>query len=297
MNWAALGFEWSHVRALLATAEEGSFSGAARVLNSTQPTVGRQVAALEDALGVVLFERTGRGPVLTDAGRELLPHVRAMGEAAARVSIVASGQSQEVAGEVVISASDLFAATMLPSILLDLRRKAPGIRTQVIASGEVQDLMRREADIAIRHVRTTQPDLIARHITDFRANLYASTAYLERRGRPRGPHDLIDHDYISVPDTTQFVGLLADRGVAIPAENIVLKTASGVVLWEALKTGLGLTIMPESAGDREPGVERVWEGFASIEFPAWLVTHRELFTSRRIRVVFDHLAEALATIR
>ena len=124
MNWQAISFDWNQVRAFLATAEEGSFSGAARALKSTQPTIGRQVSALEGSLGVTLLERSVRGLTITQAGRELLDHVRAMGEAAALISMVADGQSQEVMGEVTITATDLMSAAILPAILAPLRQTA-----------------------------------------------------------------------------------------------------------------------------------------------------------------------------
>ena len=114
MNWQAISFDWNQIRAVLATAEEGSFRGAARALRTTQPTIGRQVTGLEEALGVTLFERTVRGPILTSAGKRLIEHVRAMGEAATLISLTASGQSQEVSGEVTITASDLMASAILP---------------------------------------------------------------------------------------------------------------------------------------------------------------------------------------
>lgn len=154
--------DWNHLRAFLATVESGSLSAAARSLGLTQPTLGRQVAALEQELGVLLFERLGRSLVPTLAGRELFESARSMGEAASRLSIIASGQSQSIEGLVRITASDIVAAHILPPILKRLNEVAPGIVVDVVADNDVRDLMRREADIAIRHVRPEQPDLIAR---------------------------------------------------------------------------------------------------------------------------------------
>jgi DNA-binding transcriptional LysR family regulator len=164
MNWQAMSFDWNQVRAFLATAEEGSFSGAARALKTTQPTIGRQISALERSLGVTLVERSVRGLTLTQVGRDLLDHVRAMGEAATLISMAADGHSQEVTGEVTVTATDLMSAAILPAILAPLRQTAPGIRVRIVATGDIQNLMQREADIAIRHVRPDQPDLIARHV-------------------------------------------------------------------------------------------------------------------------------------
>ena len=124
VNWQAVSFDWNQVRAFLAAAEEGSLSGAARVLNTTQPTIGRQISGLEGSLGVTLVERSVKGLTLTQGGRDLLDHVRAMGEAATLISMVAAGQSSEVTGEVTVTATDLMSAAILPTILATLRQTA-----------------------------------------------------------------------------------------------------------------------------------------------------------------------------
>ncbi|MEM9764540.1 MAG: LysR family transcriptional regulator, partial [Pseudomonadota bacterium] len=248
-NWDAISFDWNQVRAFLATAEEGSFSGAARALRTTQPTIGRQIAALEAALGVTLFERENRGPMLTDAGRELLEHVQAMAEAATLISMVADGQAQQVTGEVTVTATDLLSATVLPSILMPLRETAPGIRVRIVASSDVQNLMQREADIAIRHVRPAQPDLIARHVGDFRASLYAATAYLDRAGRPRTLREVADHSFVGNADPERLMIPLHNMGIPLRPESFVMSSESGVVAWALVKAGFGISMQPEVLGD------------------------------------------------
>ncbi|MEO0632638.1 MAG: LysR family transcriptional regulator [Pseudomonadota bacterium] len=296
MNWDTISFDWNQVRAFLATVEEGSFSGAARVLKTTQPTIGRQIKDLEARLGVTLVERSVRGPRLTEPGRELVDHVRAMGEAATLISMVAEGKSQEVTGEVTVTATDLFSATMLPRLVGPLRETAPGIRVRIVASSDMQNLMQREADIAIRHVRPEQPDLIARHVGDFRANLFAATRYLDRVGRPRVPGDLAAHDFVGNADPERLMAPLHNMGIPVRADRFVMSSESGVVAWELVKAGYGVSMQPEILGDGEPGIEKVLPDLPSLEFPIWLVTHRELQTSRRIRVVFDLLARGLVEV-
>lgn len=294
MNWVAISFDWNQVRAFLATVEEGSFSGAARVLKTTQPTIGRQISDLETKLGVTLVERSVRGPTLTETGRDLLDHVRAMGDAATLISMVATGKSQEVSGEVTVTATDLLSASVLPGLLRPLRDTAPGVRVRIVASADMQNLTKREADIAIRHVRPDQPDLIARHVGDFRASLYAASAYLDRVGRPKTPRDVAAFDFVGNADPERLVAPLHNMGIPVRAESFVMSSASGVVAWELTKAGYGVSMQPEVLGDADPGVEKVLPDFPSLEFPIWLVTHRELQTSRRIRVVFDLLARGLA---
>ncbi len=289
-------FDWNQVRAFLATAEEGSFSGAARALKTTQPTIGRQIDGLEQALGVTLFQRSVRGPVLTDVGRDLLDHVRLMGETATLISTIAAGQSQEVTGEVALSATDLASAAILPRLLHGLREVAPALHLRIVSSNDISNLLQRDADIAIRHLRPKEDDLIARHVGDFGANLFAATAYLGRAGRPKTLRDLADHTFLGSPDNEQLITTLRDKGIPIRRENFAMSSESGVVLWELLKAGYGMTFMPEYLGETTPGVEKVIPDLPSLEFPIWLVTHRELRTSRRIRVVFDLLVRELSEL-
>lgn len=297
MDWRSVKFDWNRARAFLVTAEEGSLSAAARALGMAQPTLGRQVDALEEELGVVLFERAGRGLTLTPAGLELLDHVRAMGDAAGRVSLTASGQAQSIEGSITITASEIYSAFLLPPIVTRLRREQPGIEVEIVASNAAIDLKRREADIAIRSFRPTQPDLIAKKVGDDLAQLYASEGFLERIGNPKTPDDLSRADFIGF-DTT---GVMADGlnrlGLTLTAKNFPVLTASHLVHWELVKAGAGIGIVPEFLGDNEPGVRRVLPDFTPMEFPIWLTTHRELNTSRRVRMVFDLLAKELGRKR
>ncbi|MDX1782050.1 MAG: LysR family transcriptional regulator, partial [Thalassovita sp.] len=285
---------WNHVRAFLSTAEEGSLSAAARKLNLTQPTLGRQVSALEDELGLMLFERVGRTLVLTSAGTELLDHVRAMGEAADRVALVATGQSHSIEGLIRLTASDVYSAFVLPQALMQLRREAPRLSIDIVASNDIRDLMRREADIAIRNVRPEQPDLIARLVQEASAHFYASTDYLNRRGRPQSPADLADHDFIHFGDAERMRELLSPLGLPLSVDNFRIGSNSGLVGWELTRQGFGISAMADEVAQQTPGVEKVLPEMDPITFPVWLATHRELHTSRRIRLVFDLLADHLS---
>lgn len=293
MNWQAIAFDWNQVRAFLATAEEGSFSAAARALKTTQPTIGRQISALEETLGVTLVERNTRGLEITRPGRDLLDHVRTMAEAATLISMTAEGQSQAVKGTVTVTATDLMCAAMLPALLASLRQNAPGINVRLVPSNDVQNLMQREADVAIRHVRPDQPELIGRFVGDFGANLFGATDYLESAGRPRSLRDIADLAFVGNADPERLMAPLRDMGIPVQEENFVLSTDSGVVAWELTKSGFGISMQPEVLAEAEPGLERVFPGLPSPQFPVWLVTHRELQTSRKIRIVFDHLVQGL----
>lgn len=296
MNWNAISFDWNQIRAFLATAEEGSLSAAARALGQTQPTLSRQVTGLEDALGVTLFERGHRAMTLTQAGHEVLAHVKVMGDAALKVSLAASGQSRHVEGKVSITATELFARYYLPPIIAELQQVAPGIFVEVITSNDVRDLTRREADISIRHARPEQPDLIGRLVAETTAHLYASRDYLDRSGRPDGLDDLADIDLLSFDEAENIVPFLQGLGMPVTRDNMRASTASGGLLMELTRAGLGATFLTKEAADRFPELEQVLPSMAPVPVPVWLVTHRELRTSRRIRLVYDLLADRLPAL-
>lgn len=287
-------FDWNRARAFLVTAEEGSLSAAARALGMTQPTLGRQVTALEQELGVVLFNRVGTGLVLTPGGLELLDQVRVMGEAANRMSLSASGQSNNIEGSICISASEVDATFRLPAIIAKLRKMAPGIEVEIVASNAPSDLGRREADIAIRSFRPTQPDLIAKKIKDISAQLYATPEYLKSIGMPTTMAGLNQADFISFDNTGRLQKALNDLGLNLSKKNFPLISENYIVHWELVKHGLGIGVMPIDIGDAEPLVQPVLKEFALFVFPMWLTAHSELKTSRRVRIVFDLLVSELS---
>lgn len=291
MNWQAIAFDWNQARAFLATAEEGSLTAAAGALGQTQPTLSRQVAALEEALGVTLFERVGRSLSLTQSGLELLDHFRAMGDAATRISLTASGQSQAIEGQVRITATHMMATYHLPPVLKELRRRAPGIEIDVVASSDVRDLTRREADISVRHGRPEQPDLIAKLVHESSAQLYASRDYLDKHGRPQSAEDLSAAEFIGFDDPELLLPVINSLGLSLTRRNFKLSTASGTVFVQLVLQGLGIGILVKKDAELFPDLEPVLPSLTPIPVPTWLVTHRELHTSRRIRLVFDLLAE------
>jgi DNA-binding transcriptional LysR family regulator len=296
MNWDDIAFDWNQVRAFLATAEEGSLSAAARALRQTQPTLSRQVTNLEQALGVTLFERGHRQAQLTGAGLELLEHVRAMAEAANRVALAASGQSQAIEGRVRITATELMATHQLPPMLRKLRERAPGIVVEVVASDDVRDLIRREADIAIRHTEPTQTDLIARRVGAVRGRIVAARRLLDEVGEPRTFADLRDRDFVGIEDTEGLIAGVAQQGLELRPEQFRVHAASGLCMLQLIREGLGFGFLPSDAAARFDDLVCVLPELFGPEIPISLVSHRELRTSRRMRVVFELLAEALAEL-
>ncbi|AXX96846.1 LysR family transcriptional regulator [Profundibacter amoris] len=293
MNSTSATLDWNHVRAFLATAEHGSLSAAARKLGQTQPTLSRQVAALESRLGILLFERVGRRLQMTNGGRELLAQTRIMGDAADRLALAALGQSQSISGEISITASDVFSAFLLPPVLHRLRGLAPHLKINVVADNDIRDILKREADIAIRHSRPTQPDLIARLVRQATAHFYASSGYLKLHGRPKTLADMGEHDFVSIGSPQQMLDFMLPLGLPLDEGNFPVGSQNGIVAWELVKQDFGIMIMADEVAALTTGIERVLPQMEPVEFPVWLVTHRELHTSRRIRLVFDLLAEAM----
>jgi DNA-binding transcriptional LysR family regulator len=285
--------DWNQLKAFLQTAQTGSLSAAARKLGLSQPTLSRQVAAIEQQMGVTLFERVGKAMVLTPTGLDLLEHARAMGSAAEALGMAASGRSQAVGGVVSVSATDAVATYLLPPIVQRLRAQEPGIVVEVIASNAISDLLRREADIAIRHVQPGQPDLIARLVREAQAHFYASEEWVRTHGHPRNGEDAAQLPFVGSDRNGQYLGYLRQHGLNVTEENFSCYSDHTVAHWALVRQGMGIGAMMTEIASKTPGMVRVLDEVPAVRFPIWLVSHRELRTSRRIRVVFEALAEAL----
>lgn len=290
-NWQAVDFDWGQARAFLATAEEGSLSAAARALGLTQPTLSRQVARLEAALAVTLFERGHRSMDLTESGLALLEHVREMGEAATRVSLAATGRSELIDGKVSITATEGFALVHTPAIVQRVHQRAPGIQLEIITANESLDLIRREADIAIREARPDHGDLIARRISGTTVHFYGASSYLDRMGRPQTTAELAHHEFIGFENPARLIPLFNGLGIDVSEDNFKVYSASMSIMLALLEGGLGLSLMTKDIAQTRPDLELVLPSLSVYEVPVWLVTHRELHTSRRIRLVYDTIAE------
>jgi DNA-binding transcriptional LysR family regulator len=288
--------DWNFARAFCATAEAGSLSSAARKLGLTQPTLSRQVQALEDDLGVALFERVGKRLVLTEAGTGLREHALAMAAAADAMALAAAGQSAEVEGRVTVSAIDVYWAHVLPDVVMRLRSVAPQVTLCALATDEISDLRRREADIAIRHVRPSEPDLIAQLAGETSAHFYASEAWVATNGLPRDLQDLSGADLLTIEPAERFLAHLASIGLAVNERQCRIVSSNSVALWAMACRGVGVCMMLPEVGDHTPGMVRLLPDMPGPEVPVWLVSHRELRTSRRVRLVFDVLLEEMQRI-
>lgn len=286
-------FDWRLVRSFLAALEHGSLLGAARALGTTQPTLGRHVAELEAQLGQVLFERTGRGLRPTAQAQQLAEAARAMEAAALQLARTASGADRALAGTVRLSASQPVACWLLPQALAQLRTTHPEIQVELVATNAVSNLLRREADIALRMVQPDQASLVARRIGQVTVGAYAHRDYLARRGVPREPADLLGHALLGGDRDDQIARGFAALGLPVAREHFALRTDDLIVAWQALRAGLGIGFVADYVARTDPAVVPLLPALRIPPLPLWLAVHREVRSSPRIRAVYDALAQSL----
>jgi DNA-binding transcriptional LysR family regulator len=287
-------FDWTLIRSFLAALEQGTLLGAARELHSSQPTVGRHITELESQLGVVLFERTGRGLVPTAMALQLADSARAMEAGAHQLARTLTGARAQTRGTVRITASVPVAVTLMPPLLARMRQTLPDIQVELVSSNQVSNLLRREADIAVRMVQPKQGSLIARRIGNVGLGAYAHRDYLTRRGPLRKPQDMLQHDLIGSDTDTSILQGFAAMGFPVDREAFSLRTDDFIVQWQAIRAGLGVGFVADYMARDEPKVVPVLRDVLKVPaLPMWLAVHREIRTNPRIRAVYDFLAEAL----
>jgi DNA-binding transcriptional LysR family regulator len=289
------GFDWALMPSFLAVLDAGSLLGAARRLQQSQPTLGRHIVLLELQLGTALFERTGRGLTPTAMARQIAEYARGMQDAADALQRSMSRSNQVLNGTVRLTASQTVAAYLLPSILTEMRRELPEIQIEVVASNDVKNLLRREADIALRMVRPDQESLIARKVASIGLGTYAHTSYLKLRGTPAAPRDLLSHDLIGYDFDNTIVRGFRAFGESVTREQFSLRSDDHIVHWQAVRAGYGVGFISHNVAATDKRVKRVLPQLRIPDLPVWLTTHREIHGNPRIRRVYDFLAERIAT--
>src|SRR5579862_5209215 len=278
---------WDLYRSFLGVMRLGSLSAAARELGLTQPTLGRHIGALETSLGTSLFARSRHGLAPTP-----VPHAEAMEAAAAALKRAASGEADEPAGAVRLTASNFIGAEVLPFILAEFRERHPAIALELVLSDRTQDLSRRDADIAVRMIRPSQKALVAKRLGQVRIGLYAHRRYIARRGVPRSLDDLAGHDIIGFDRDSSALRALG-QGLPITREMFALRTDDSAAQLAALCAGFGIGACQAGVAARNPDLVPVLAGTVGFKLEMWLVMHEDLKGSRRVRLLFDHLAAAL----
>ncbi|MBK3505999.1 LysR family transcriptional regulator [Pseudomonas sp. MF6747] len=287
----AANIGWELYRSFLGVLKEGSLSGAARQLGITQPTVGRHIAALETALGVVLFTRSPTGLLPTAVARTLRAHAETMERTAAALERAASSQGDEVRGVVRVSASEVIGVEVLPPIITALRRQHPHLRVELILTNRLIDLLQLEADIAVRMVRPSQEQLLARRVGLIEVGLHARDDYLQAHGIPLQMQDLVSHSVIGFDQENAFIRSLAIKGFERSA--FAISSDSDLAQLALIRAGAGIGGCQVQLAKQNPRLHRVLpEGFA-FKMDTWVTMHEDLRNSPRCRVTFDALVAGL----
>jgi DNA-binding transcriptional LysR family regulator len=285
--------DWSLWRSFAAVVEHGSLSGAARALRSSQPTIGRHIEQLEAQLGLALFERTVSGLRPNETALKLYGPIAAARTAFAEANLMAAGAHDHAGGTVRITASAMISNYVLPKILLPLRQNHPNIALEIVPSDSAENILLREADIAIRMFRPTQLDLVTKHLGDIKLVAVAHESYLSRRGSPTDLADLLQHDLIGFDRSDAILAHMRTLGLAATRDNFPLRSDDQPHVWELVRAGLGIGFGQDVLARRTPGLVVLPLDMGVPPLPVWLTTHRELFTSYSIRFTFDALADGL----
>jgi DNA-binding transcriptional LysR family regulator len=288
--------DWSLIRVFLAVAETGSYSAAARRLGSSQPTVGRQVAALEAAVGAPLFQRHAQGMRPTAAGAELLGPAREMARAAQALALAAAGKAEAMSGTVRITASVAMAQYVLPPTIARIREALPEVAIELVASDATDNLLFREADIAVRMFRPDQLDVVTKHLGDLYLGVYGAVGYLDRAGRPSSWEELFGHRFVGYDRDDRIIRGFRHMGYSVSRDFFGTRTDAQTVYWELVRAGCGLGIGQVLLGDRDPLVERVVPDLPLPVLPVWLTAHETMRRTPRIRRVWEMLEEDLAPL-
>jgi len=286
-------FDWSLIRSFLAVLDAGSLMGAARHTGAQQPTLSRHIGELETQLGAPLFERTGRGVVPTATALAIADAARQMEDGAQTLARTLAGRRDASRGSVRITTSEVAATWLLPEVLAALAEQEPGIQVELVASNALSNLLRREADIAVRMVRPTQSTLIARKLADFPIVAAAHSDYLARAGTPRMPADLLQHRLIGYDRDETIVRGFNELGLPLTRDFFALRTDSQVSYGRMVAAGAGIGFVAAYNIVHWPGVQPLLPMLKIPPLPCWLAVHREIRGSKVVRRVYDFLAEAI----
>ena len=284
---------WELLHTFLGVLREGSLSGAARALGLTQPTVGRHVAALEGELGQPLFTRSPTGLLPTEAALALRGHAEQMEAAAAALQRAATARGEGLRGTVRVTASEIVGVEVLAGVCAALRERHPGIVLELALSNQLQDLLRREADIAVRMTPPEQGQLIARRIGSIELGLFARPDYLDRHGRPATLADLRGHTLVGFDTVTSFIRAGSKRLGGITREAFSVRTDSDVAQLALVRAGAGIGVCQVPVAQRAPVLERVLADQFSWPLDTWIAMHEDLRQNAACRAVFDALVEGL----
>ena len=284
---------WDHYRTFLSVLNHGSLSAAARDLGLTQPTVGRHIDALEQVSGAPLFLRTQIGLRPTDTALQMKPYAETMASTAASLVRTASGLAGTVTGTVRISASEIIGIEVLPPIIADLQDRHPQLSVELSIADAIEDLMRQEADIAVRMAAPAQGALVSRRIGMVALGFFAHRAYLDRHGTPETIEDLASHRLIGYDRQLAYIRTLLSGRPDLAALRFALRTDSNLAQLAAIRAGGGIGMCQVALARRDPELLPLLPGALDLPFETYVVMHENLKTAPRCRVTFDALVTGL----
>lgn len=285
-------FDWTLIQSFLSVAQTGSYSAAARASGRSQPTIGRHIDQLQTQLGATLFQRVTGGYALTQTGTALMDHAQTMQKAAAQMSMITAGRAADIRGTVRITASEIVATYILPELIADLLAQEPELQIELVATNSTENLLLREADIALRMVEPNQLDLITRKLGAIPVGLYAAQSYLDRAGTPQGFGDLSRHTLLGYDKSDLMIRGMAAFGITMQRTDFAFRVDDQVTYLEAVRAGVGLGASQQRQAEIY-GLVRVLPDLEIPPLPVWLTAHSALRTSARVRRVFDFLSETL----
>jgi DNA-binding transcriptional LysR family regulator len=285
--------DWDDLRFFLAVARSGSLSATGRELRCTQSTVGRRLASLEAGLGVRLLERTPHGYVPTPAGASVLSHAERMEIEALSVQRTVAGRDARLEGRVTVASIESIANNILAPCFAALHRDHPELLIELVPAHRNLSLPGRDADISIHQVRPEQHEVLVRRIGTLAFGLYTSPDYVDRFGTPDFRDGCAGHRVIALADDLDLpqVRWLADL---TPKARVVVKTGSYENRFHSVLAGDGIACLPCFHADTVPGLMRLEPPTPAPVADLWLAVHKDNRRVRRIRVVMESIAAAVA---
>lgn len=293
MTILSKNLDWTHVKTFLVVAETGSLTAASRKLFQSQPTIGRHVKALENAVGAELFKRKANGLELTEIGMSLFEPAREMALASARFTNVALGHDEQLKGTVRITGSLVIANYLLPGIISNIRTKEPEIDIEIVPSDSTENLIFREADIALRMYRPTQLDVITKHVSDQEMALYASHDLIKKYGQPQSLEELSSMPFVGFDKSDLIIRTMRDHGFDVDKDFFAVRCDDQAVYWRLVCAGCGIGAMQTCIGDSEPTVVKLECQPSIPSIPMWLAASDGLRKNARVKRVWDLLADSL----
>jgi DNA-binding transcriptional LysR family regulator len=285
--------DWNLIASVRAVLEHGSLSAAARSLGVTQPTIRRHVDEIERSLGVALFTRSPSGLIPTEAARNMEPYAQDIHALVAALTRSVSDERDTVSGTIRLSCSEIMGGEVLPFLLAPFLAEHPRLQIELIASNRNENLLRRDADVAVRMVRPVQGGLVASNVAALQVGLFASASYQARKGAPTDLEGLLaDHDLIGEDQGTSMAEAFAAATSNVRSIVFRYRTDSDIAQLAAIRAGLGIGVCQLPLGRSDPRLRQILPDFTS-ELPVWLVCHEDLRHQLRVRALLDYLTMAL----